>query len=159
MTMYCDLNGVPGEGWLPSHALSVFLDGITDPSFDTFVIIQRNKNETLDETILALRKFDWELSTKQAEKRKLRGTVRRMIENNEINIEYNNDDEFATPNKEVKRARRTKSDNNYVEGPKSLRYMFSSKGYLQVNPNIFTELSDKDRQFVISDNAKLRHGE
>eukprot|EP00957_Ditylum_brightwellii_P123375 9407230-Ditylum_brightwellii.AAC.1 len=70
-----------------------------------------------------------QLSTK-TEKRKLRGTVKQMIENNEINIEYD-DNEVATSHKQVKRAKRTQSDNNYVEGPNGLKYKFSSGGYLQ----------------------------
>eukprot|EP00957_Ditylum_brightwellii_P167705 12767073-Ditylum_brightwellii.AAC.1 len=159
MTMHCDLNEVPGEGCSPSHKLLVFLDEITDPSYDTFVIIQRNKNETLDQTILALRKFDRELSAKQAEKKKVRNTMRWMIENQEISINYNDDNEFSTHSKCVKRAKRSQSDNHHVNGLNNLKYKFSSSGYLQVDPKDFKELSDKDRLFVISYNSKIRHGE
>ena len=157
ITTYRELDEVPGEGWSPSHALSVFLDGITDPSFETFVMIQRSKGETLDETILALRKYDRELSAKRVEKRKLKSTVRRMIENNEISIDYDNDEELEPSNKRVKRARRTNVDRKYFNGPNGLKYWFSDGGYLRIDPKSFKELSGEDRQFVISYNAKVRH--
>eukprot|EP00957_Ditylum_brightwellii_P110362 8417632-Ditylum_brightwellii.AAC.1 len=85
--------------------------------------------------------------------------MRQMIENHEINIEYDNDDKFTTSSKLVIRAQRTQSDNNYVNGPHDLKYKFSSRAYLQVDPKDFKELSEKDRQIVILYNSKIRHGE
>eukprot|EP00957_Ditylum_brightwellii_P178107 13565816-Ditylum_brightwellii.AAC.1 len=73
-------------------------------------MIQRSKGKTLDETILALRKYDRELSAKRVEKGKLKSTVRQMIKNNETSIDYDDDEELEPSSKRVKRARRTNPD-------------------------------------------------
>ena len=39
MTTYRELNNIPGEGWSAGHTKSVFLKGIQDPDYDTFVAI------------------------------------------------------------------------------------------------------------------------
>eukprot|EP00957_Ditylum_brightwellii_P065749 4987580-Ditylum_brightwellii.AAC.1 len=52
LSSYQELNEIPGEGLLENHALSVFLWGIMDTDYGTFVEIQRNKNEGLKVTIM-----------------------------------------------------------------------------------------------------------
>ena len=70
LTAYRELNNIPGESISDSHALSMFLHGITDPDFSTFVQIQRNKNEGLEEAVLALRKEDRVLFAKRIERKR-----------------------------------------------------------------------------------------
>eukprot|EP00957_Ditylum_brightwellii_P136732 10426766-Ditylum_brightwellii.AAC.1 len=64
------------------------------------------------------------------EKRKLKSTVRRVIENNKISIDYDNDEELEASRKCVKRARRTNQDHKYFNGPNGLKYWFLDVGYL-----------------------------
>eukprot|EP00957_Ditylum_brightwellii_P196770 14991593-Ditylum_brightwellii.AAC.1 len=58
LTAYRELNIIPGESISDSHALLMFLYSITDLSFATFVQIERNKNEGLEEAVLVQRKDD-----------------------------------------------------------------------------------------------------
>eukprot|EP00957_Ditylum_brightwellii_P182165 13878979-Ditylum_brightwellii.AAC.1 len=76
-----------GEEWSESHALSVFLRGIVDPLFETYVSMQRSKNGNLNDAVLALRNFDRESSEKRSEKSEFKNTVRRMIEDKEIIVD------------------------------------------------------------------------
>eukprot|EP00957_Ditylum_brightwellii_P205068 15342090-Ditylum_brightwellii.AAC.1 len=71
---YCELGNIPNEGWSESHVLNVFFKGITDPSYEVFVMIQRSKNKSLDDAVLALRKHERELDKKRIEKRKFKNT-------------------------------------------------------------------------------------
>eukprot|EP00957_Ditylum_brightwellii_P171027 13019392-Ditylum_brightwellii.AAC.1 len=57
LTLYRELNEIPGEALSNSHALSMFLKGIKGTYYETFVKIQRNKSEEgLMDAIIALRK-------------------------------------------------------------------------------------------------------
>ena len=81
-----------------SHALSMFLRGIIDPDYSTFVHIQRNRNESLMQAIIVLRKEERELIKKRSEKKRLKGYIRRLRE------EMGEDeDEVFRPLKIVKR--------------------------------------------------------
>ena len=73
--MYRELNEIPGEALSESHALSMFLRGISDPDYLTFVHIQRNRNESLMQVIIALRKEERELIKKRSEKKRLKGYI------------------------------------------------------------------------------------
>eukprot|EP00957_Ditylum_brightwellii_P174101 13256129-Ditylum_brightwellii.AAC.1 len=58
----------------------MFLHEITDTDFSTFVQIQRNKNEGLEEAVLALRKEDRVLFAKRIERKRYRSMIRRIRE-------------------------------------------------------------------------------
>eukprot|EP00957_Ditylum_brightwellii_P077467 5886144-Ditylum_brightwellii.AAC.1 len=88
---------------------------------------------------------------------KLKSTVKKIIKNNKISIDYNDDEEMEPSSKCVKRARRTSPDHKYINGPNGMRYWFSGGGYLQIDPKSFKELSGEYKQFVILYNANVRH--
>eukprot|EP00957_Ditylum_brightwellii_P081814 6224485-Ditylum_brightwellii.AAC.1 len=57
LTSYRELNKIPGEPLSDSHALSMFLKGIKDTDYKTFIKMQRNKSEEgLMDAIVVLRK-------------------------------------------------------------------------------------------------------
>eukprot|EP00957_Ditylum_brightwellii_P063956 4851940-Ditylum_brightwellii.AAC.1 len=86
--LYWELSNIPNEGCSERHALNVSFKGITDPSHEMFVMIQRSKNESLDDAVLALRKHEHKLDKKSTEKRKFKNTVQRMIDNKEITFDW-----------------------------------------------------------------------
>eukprot|EP00957_Ditylum_brightwellii_P012541 947642-Ditylum_brightwellii.AAC.1 len=106
LTLYQELGNILNEGWLESHALSVFFKGITDPSYETFVMIQRSKNESLNDAVLALRKHEHKLNEKRIEKRTFKNTAWRMVDNKDITFDWDDDERSSHP---MKKARRTKN--------------------------------------------------
>eukprot|EP00957_Ditylum_brightwellii_P059031 4477292-Ditylum_brightwellii.AAC.1 len=65
LTAYRELNNIPGESISENHVLSIFLKGIANPNYATFVQIKRNKGGELNNTAIALRKEERDLIQKR----------------------------------------------------------------------------------------------
>eukprot|EP00957_Ditylum_brightwellii_P004342 329868-Ditylum_brightwellii.AAC.1 len=69
-------------------------------------MIQRSKNKSLDDAVLALRKHECKLNKKRIKKKKFKNTIRRMLDNKEITFDWDGDERSFGP---TKKARRTKN--------------------------------------------------
>ena len=155
MTTYRELNNIPGEGWSAGHTKSVFLKGIQDPDYDTFVAIQKDKNQSLDEMVLALRRAERELLSKRSEKRKLNNIVRRMMNDRKTSGHRKDDGErvdYEEYESNPKKARRTKDKYGYL--------CLTQMGYISVLDKMWmNELSTEEKDYVVSFNSKIKHSE
>eukprot|EP00957_Ditylum_brightwellii_P005585 427827-Ditylum_brightwellii.AAC.1 len=140
LTSYQETDNIPNEGWSESHALNVFFKGITDPSYEMFVRIQRSKNESLNDAVLALRKHEGKLNEKHIKKRKFKNTIQRMIDSKEITFDWDDDERSSSP---MKKARRTKNRGlGTLEG--DVQGHIIKCGFLKVMVSNFWKLSDGD---------------
>eukprot|EP00957_Ditylum_brightwellii_P110557 8433133-Ditylum_brightwellii.AAC.1 len=143
LALYRELGDIPNERWSESHALNVFFKGITDPSYEMFVMIQRSKNKSIYDAVLDLRKHERELDEKCIKKRKFKNTVRRMIDNMEITFDWDGDERSSCL---TKKARRTNiGGSGTIEG--DVQGFITKGGYVKVTNGDFRKLSDDDRQF------------
>eukprot|EP00957_Ditylum_brightwellii_P058756 4454403-Ditylum_brightwellii.AAC.1 len=72
-----------GEGLSENYALSVFLSGIKDTHYETFVAIQKNEKEGLQDAIITLRKHERVILASRKARRVLRNRARKIIDNYE----------------------------------------------------------------------------
>eukprot|EP00957_Ditylum_brightwellii_P003236 246675-Ditylum_brightwellii.AAC.1 len=119
----------------------MFLQGITDQDFEVFVKIQRSKNESLMDAIVALRKEDRELSEKRANNRRFKNKLQRLRE--EIN------DVLVEKGRDPKRVGRKYDDVD------TLKLM--GHGYIQVPFQMWKDATKEDKYFVVAYNSKTRH--
>ena len=141
LTSYRELNEIPGEALSESHAISMFLQGITDPDFETFVKIQRSKNESLMNAIVALRKEDRELLEKRANNRRFKNKLQRMRE--EIK------DDLVERGRDPKRIQRKYDDVDTLK--------LTGHGCIQVLFQMWKDATKEDKDFVVAYNSKIRH--
>eukprot|EP00957_Ditylum_brightwellii_P080986 6160144-Ditylum_brightwellii.AAC.1 len=81
LTVYRELNKIPGKSLSDSHTLSLFLKGIKDTDYKMFVEIQRNKTEEgLMNAIVVLRKKEQAIVQKRKEHRIACNWLRRLRE-------------------------------------------------------------------------------
>eukprot|EP00957_Ditylum_brightwellii_P141339 10769294-Ditylum_brightwellii.AAC.2 len=96
LTSYRELNEIPCEALSKSHTLSMFLKGIKDTYYETFVEIQRNKSEEgLMDAIVALRKKEKSIVQKRKEQMITRNCQRRLREDEEE--DNGSDNEYVCP--------------------------------------------------------------
>lgn len=151
LTSYQELNEIPGEALSESHALSMFLKGIKDTDYETFVEIQRNKSEEgLVDAIVALRKKERSIVEKRKERRIAKSRQRRRRE--EIEEGGDSDVEYIRPTK----IRRVKEKSyGHIDTIRVVR-----NGYLSVPDEMWArDLSEDEKKFVISYNARIRYRE
>eukprot|EP00957_Ditylum_brightwellii_P008872 672459-Ditylum_brightwellii.AAC.1 len=156
LTLCQELNKIPGEGLLENHALSIFLCGVKDTDYETFVEIQRNNNESLQHTIIVLRKKERVILANRKARRILRNRVRRILRNRARRILRNRArrirEEYEEEDKEEEKCqtkiRRVKGKHNYDHVD---RIQMVKKGYLCIPDNVWLkELSKDEKDFVIS---------
>ena len=152
LTSYRELNEIPGEALSNSHALSMFLKGIKDSDYETFVEIQRNKSEEwLMDAIIALRKKERSILQNRKERRIARHRQRRVREEEEDDKD-NSDNEYSHSFK-IRRVKEKSYD--HID---TIRIM--KNGYLSVPDQMWArDLLPEEKKFVITFNARIRHRE
>eukprot|EP00957_Ditylum_brightwellii_P098982 7540114-Ditylum_brightwellii.AAC.1 len=101
------------------------------------VTIQQSKNEGLDNAVLALRKYDRVILSRRAKKRKLKNTICRMIDSNEISVDSTNNNDNDT--RCFKKSRMNKSI-----GKSEVNAWVNDQGYLSMNKKGFKNMTTKD---------------
>ena len=141
LTYFRELESIPGEGYSPSHAVYLFLGNISHPDYEITVAYLRNTTSNLEACITSLRKAERDIMKKNANKRRMKATIRRWKEEEGLNV-----DEQEQPKK--KKARRFKGE---VEP--------NEHGFIKVSNENWKTMESDQKRFVQSYNAKIKHKE
>ena len=149
LTAQAKLNAIPGESNSPSHSVYLFLRNIQDSNYAHTVNYLRNTNADLDQCVLSVRKTERDILQRNAIKRKLKSTLRRMSNKrkraNESDSEESCDDE-PKQTTQPKKSRRI----NVEITPKD-------SGFLRVDNRDWPKLEDDQRKFIQKYNSNVRH--
>ena len=150
LTAQTELDAIPGEANSPSHSVYLFLRNIQDSNYANTVSFLRNTNADLDQCVLSVRKAERDIMQRNAVKRKLRSTLRRM----------------ATKRKKVSTSDTDESDNDELPTPRhkkirriNVDIVPKESGYLRVESKVWPKLEDDQRKFIQKYNSSIRHNE
>ena len=150
LTLFHDLNRIPGEEVSDSHAVYLFLRNIHDNEYASTVLYLRNTNASMKECVNIIRKTERDLSVKRANRRKLRHILRRTKSKRKRD---NEDDMYisGSESEEEMIKNRPKRFKGIIEPRKS--------GLIGLDPQDWKNLSEEKKKFIQEYNAKVKHGE
>jgi len=158
LTWKKDLNKIEGEGWSDRTARYNFLENIVHEECQITKANLMTTNASLTDCVVALRKRERQIMKEQRDKRMLKQTVRRWVEEHGY-IKQNNDDESHEPPSKKRRTNiESKAETERHRNPEFKGELKTSKGgYLNFADDCWNnKMSDEDKAFVKQWNSKIR---
>ena len=149
MNYFQYLEKIPGEQYSPRHAVTKFLDNISDRNYDSIVSFCRNNNCNLEMCIFKVRMNERNLVRKRTNKLKLRGIIRRMQK--ERKRDWSDTEEESEPPRKIRRIDDTKI--------KGITLYTGKSGRIGMDRSEWHKMTDDIKDFVKEYNAAISHEE